>query len=124
MKVKCKKIINEHTRQEQDTSPWLTIGKEYIVLAITMYSNRNLYLLVDDNSNQSPGLHDAKQFEVLSHYVPSNWEMNPGDIEIMTIAPRAWQGPTFWENCYEGDLKALEIYKREAKIIYEEEGAL
>ena len=124
MKVRCQRIITEHTQQQQDTSPWLTIGKEYIVLAIEIYSTKNLYLLVDDSSNQAPGLHDAKQFQVVTHHVPSNWEINPGDVEVVTIGPKAWQKSSFWEECYDGAPKALEIYKREARVIYEEEGAL
>lgn len=121
MKVKCQQIINEHTQQRQETSEWLTIGKEYIVLAVEVYPTKNLYLLVDDSSNKVPGLHDAKQFQVLSSYIPSNWVVNPGDLEILSIGPKVWQEPTFWENCYDGDSSALEIYKREASIIYEEE---
>ena len=124
MKVKCKQIINEHTQQRQNTSAWLTIGKEYIVLAIEVYPTKNLYLLIDDSSNQAPHLHDAKQFDVLSHYIPSNWIINPGDLELVTISPKVWQEPIFWEECYAGHPSALEIYKREAKIIYEEEGRL
>jgi hypothetical protein len=124
MKIKCKQIINEQTQQSQDTSPWLTLGKEYVVLAIEVYKSKNLYLLVDDSSNQSPGLHDAKQFEVLSHTIPSNWIVNPGELELVTIGPKAWSEPGFWEDCYDHDPKALEIYKREARIIMEEEGEL
>lgn len=124
MKVKCTKIINEHNQKEQETSAWLTMGKEYVVLAIEIYPTKNLYLIVDDTSNQAPGLHDAKQFEVLSHKVPSNWVINPGGLEILTISPEHWQKSTFWEECYDGNPLALEIYKREARIIYEEEGEL
>lgn len=122
MKVKCQKIINEQTQQEQNTSPWLTLGKEYIVLMIEVYSNKNYFLLVDDSSNQAPHLHDAKQFKVTSHYVPSNWQINAGELEIVTIGPKAWQDPTFWERCHDGEELALEIYKQEARIIFEEEG--
>jgi hypothetical protein len=120
VKVRCIKIINEHNGKEQGTNEWLTVGKDYIVLAIEIYPTKNLYLIVDD-SNQIPGLHDAKQFEILSHKIPSNWIINPGDLEILTISPEAWQKPTFWEECYEGNLSTIEIYKREVRIIYEEE---
>lgn len=124
MKVKCLKIINEHTQQQQDTSHWLTVGKEYIVLAIQVFPTKNFYLLVDDSSNQDPHLHDAKQFAVLSHHIPSNWTVNPGDLEVVSIGPKVWQEPTFWESCYDGDQESLEIYKREARIIHAEENAL
>ena len=124
MKVRCKKIINEHTQKEQANSPWLTIGKEYVVLMMEVYPIKTLYLLVDDSSNQAPALHDAKQFELISHFIPSNWMINPGDLEVVTLGPKVWQEPTFWEDCYDHDPKTLEIYKREARIIFEEEGEL
>ena len=126
MKVKCKEIINEHTQQHQEMSPWLTIGKEYIVLGIDVRQNKNYYLIIDDSSDRAPGLHYVKQFEVTSHYIPSNWCINPSDIAIAMIGPKAWEeDPMFWEKCYEeGDHDALEIYKREARIIMEEEYAL
>ena len=124
MRVKCVKIINEHTKQELEKSPWLTLGKEYIVLAMEVYTNKNYFLLVDDSENKSPGLHDTKQFKMVSHSIPSNWQINTGDLEITTLGPKLWQDPTFWEKCYEGDESALEVYKREVKIIMEEESAL
>lgn len=124
MKVKCLKIINENTQQEQNTSPWLTTDKEYIVLMVEAYPTKNYFLLVDDSDDQAPHLHDAKQFEVTSHHIPSNWQINAGNLEILTIGPRTWQDPSFWERCYEGDESSLEIYKREARIIIEEENAL
>lgn len=124
MKVKCQKIINEHTQQQQDTSPWLTIGKEYIVLMVEAWPTKNYFLLVDDSSNQAPHLHDAKQFEIITHHIPSNWQINVGDLEIMTIGPKTWQEPSFWERCYDGDEKALALYKHEARIIMEEESSL
>jgi hypothetical protein len=121
MKVKCLKIINEHTQKEQNTSPWLTVGKEYLVLAIEVYQTKNYFLLIDDSEDKAPGLHDAKQFEVISYRIPTNWQINPGDLEIMTIGPKSWQEPGFWERCYEHDESALEIYKHEARIIREVE---
>ena len=124
MRIKCQKILNERTQHQQESSPWLTIGKEYIVLAIEVYPTKNYFLLVDDSSNQAPHLHDAKQFEVISHHISSNWRINKGDLDIMTIAPEAWQDPNFWEKCYDGDPSALEIFKHEARIIMEEENSL
>jgi hypothetical protein len=124
MKVKCQKIINEQTQQEQSASPWLTVGKEYIVLMIEVYSNKNYFLMIDDSSNEAPHLQDAKQFEVISHHIPSNWQINAGDLEITTLGPSTWQEPSFWERCHDGDESALEIYKFEARIIIDEENAL
>jgi hypothetical protein len=122
MKVKCIKIYNEHTKEHQATSPWLTIGKEYIVLAIEVYSNKTLYLIIGDNSNKSPTLHHAEQFEIVSTKMPKNWKISLATLPLFVIGPEDWCKTGFWEDCYDGDPRALEIYKREARIIFEEEG--
>lgn len=120
MKVKCIKIYNEHTKEYQEKNSWLTIGKEYIVLAIEVRQNKVLFLLASD-SNKQPVLQDAIQFEVLSKKIPKSWQVASGVMELLTIGPETWQKPGFWEDCYDHEPKALDIYKREAKIIYEEE---
>lgn len=121
MKIKCIKIYNEHTKQEEQTSPFLTVGGEYIVLAIEMRVNRVHYLLLDDSST-TPGLQLADQFEVMSKTVPATWKIFPGFLELLVLEPEAWQTVGFWDNYYDGDPKAREIFRREAKIIYQEEG--
>ena len=64
---------------------------------------------------------DAVQFEVLSTKLPSTWGVKLGTIALVTIGPKAWQEPNFWDNCNDQDPVALEIYRREAQKIYEEE---
>ena len=71
MKVRCNKIINKRTMQPILTSPSLTVGKEYVILSIEVCQENVFYLLVDDDINQHPHLHDAKQFEITSHFIPS-----------------------------------------------------
>lgn len=121
MRVKCINIFNEHTKQYQDISAWLTIGKEYVVLSIHVYDNRVLYNIINDSSNQSPGSHNASQFEVVSPKIPSNWKINPGTLNLFTLGPKAWEEDEFWDRCYDGDPETIQIYKREAMIIMSEE---
>jgi hypothetical protein len=121
MKVKCLKIYNEHTKKYENESPWLTVGKEYLILAIEVYNNRVLYLLVGDNTDNSPSLQNALQFEIISEKIPKNWELISGNLCLFILGPKVWRNVGFWESCYNNDPAALEIYKREAKIIYEEE---
>ncbi len=122
MKVKCIKIYNEIKKQYQDSSPWLTIGKEYVVLSIEVRENIIYYLLVSDSNNQ-PGMHNAVQFEIISGKIPRNWIIEKGSSVIFTLGPEAWWGKNFWEKFHDVDPEALETYKREARIIYEEENA-
>ena len=121
MRVKCSEIINEHTKQIQASSHWLTLGKEYLVLSMEICDNEISYLLIDDSNNGVPGLHYASQFEVMSNKIPTNWKINPGTLNIFTLGPQAWEEDEFWERCYDGDLDAIKVFKREATIIMNEE---
>jgi len=123
MKIKCIKIYNEHKQTYEEKSAWLTIGKEYIVLAIEIYQDKVSFLIASD-SNEQPVLQNAVQFEILTKKIPTNWQIAPGVIELFTIGPKSWRELGFWEDCYEHEPKALEIYKQEARIIMEEENAL
>lgn len=125
MKVKCINIYNKVTQQFQDISPWLTIGKIYVVLEIDIHSGKEgTYRLIGDNSDQGPALYGSNQFEVISGKLPSNWKVSHRTQERFTFGPEEWQQKGFWERCYEGDPEAMEIYKREARIIMREENAL
>lgn len=121
MKIKCVNIFNENTGQYQTTSPWLTIGKEYVVLGIEVYNNKTYYLFIDDSSNEVPGLHKSDQFEVTSKKLSKSWIIRPSLLGIFFLIPAAWDYDDFWDKCYDGDPEALETYKREVRKIYEEE---
>lgn len=123
MKVKCINIYSEHKKQCETSLHRLTIGNEYIVLEAEIYSDKILYRLIGNNSDQSPVLHNASQFELVSGRIPPNWGISQLKSGAFILGPESWQTPGFWEDCFEGDLTALEIYKREARIIMEEESA-
>lgn len=123
MKVKCIKIYNEHTKEYTDKSSWITVGKEYIVLAIEVRPHKVSYLIASD-SDQMPILANAIQFEIISGKIPSSWQITSDVFAFLVFEPKAWHEPGFWEDCYDHDPKAGEIYRREARKIYEEEGAL
>lgn len=124
MKIKCINIYNERTKQHETSHHRLTVGKEYVVLEAEIYLDKILYRLIGDNSDQSPALHNASQFEIISGKISSNWRISQLKSGALILGPKSWQPLGFWEDCYDGDPTALEIYKREARIIMEEESAL
>jgi hypothetical protein len=124
MKVKCIKIYNEHTKQYQDSCAWLTIGKEYVVLEMMVLQGKDVsYRLVGDNENEMPAIYDARQFEIVTNHLPSNWAIQQLPSDRFFFRPISWQQPGFWVNCYDGDPESLEVYKREAWIILNEENS-
>ncbi len=121
MKIKCINIYNEHTKQQQDISHWLKIGNEYIVLEVLISPEKKIhYRLVGENQDKMPALYDAKQFITTSNEIPSSWIVTQSPNGVILFSPRPWQSLGFWEECYDCEPKALEIYKAEAKKIYEE----
>ncbi|MDR3477370.1 MAG: hypothetical protein P4M14_04995 [Gammaproteobacteria bacterium] len=124
MKVKCINIYNENTKQFEQSSYWLTIGKEYVVLEMKIYPGKNiLYRLIGDNINKSPGMYNAAQFEVASEKISSRWKISQLKSGSLSLSPESWQRIGFWEECYDLDPQALEVYKCEAQIILEEENS-
>ena len=76
MKVKCTKLHTEMKIINIDSDSWLTLGKEYIVLNISISSTQGtLYRLIGDNEDKMPALYKASQFEIVSGKIPSNWEI-------------------------------------------------
>jgi hypothetical protein len=124
MKVKCINIYNEHTKKYQDHSAQLTIGKEYIVLEVMICTEEGLaYRLVGDNENKMPAIYEALQFEITSDLIPANWSTTIIDKSLIVLGPKVWHENEFWIDCYDHEPGAIEIYKREAAIIYEEENS-
>lgn len=125
MIVECVKIYNEFKKEFVESSPWLTIGKKYIVLEILCCIDNGIsYRLISDDEDGSPGIFSANQFQIITFNKPTNWEIDISTNGTFIIGPKAWFRAGFWEDCYDGDIKALEIYKREARIILQEGGVL
>ena len=66
-------------------------------------------------------MYDSAQFLLISDKVPSNWTVNQIESGTITFAPAIWQPFEFWDDYYDYVPEAQEIYKREARIIYDEE---
>jgi hypothetical protein len=121
MKVKCKNIYNQITKKFQESSSELTIGKEYIILEMGVYPSKKIwYRLVGDNKEKMPTIQDSSQFDVLTGNIPSSWKIAQVKEECLMLGPEIWRKPDFWVECYDRDPAALEIYRREARVIYEE----
>lgn len=123
MRVKCRNIYNENIKQYEDINPWITIGKEYVVLEVEIYPGKDiLYRLISDQSDESPALFNAKQFDIVSGQLCSSWRMSLLSGGILNLGPASWESIGFWEKCYDGDVAALEVYKHEVELMIKEDG--
>jgi hypothetical protein len=103
--------------------PGVRIGEEYPVLEVLAAPPRILFRLPDRSARRdeigSPGLWDAAMFEVVSGRMPSCWVTGLNDGRL-TLAPREWQRPGFWEDFFDHLPDAVAEYDRlKAQIIAE-----
>jgi len=130
MKVKC---IDLKRQNHNDRMPGLTLGKEYVVLAIEFldksslnyshYSNSLgdfiIYRVEDDDGVVIP--YPSKLFEITSNKLPSCWvsfDKNDGSYSIL---PSTWTRPYFWDDFYNDEPNALSDFRKAQENIYSEE---
>ena len=75
----------------------LTVGKIYIVLSVSM-SKRGLRLRIECDEGELR-IPDANRFELLSNYIPSNWEIKfeteDSNSYYLKLAPSKWEEALF-----------------------------
>ena len=117
MKIRCIKFINESSEVEEKASAWLTIGKIYYVLSVIYsWSGVLKYRIIGDDQ-ETPALHDARQFETVSSVIPSNWIVISSLDRGFQMMPKSWSRIGFWEEYFDGDSKAVESLGAETKKI-------
>ena len=121
MKIRCVRFLNESSGCEQESCSWLTIGKTYSVLSLNCdWSGKLKYRLIGDD-NITPALHDAQQFETISSVIPSNWIVIANSNRGFQMLPESWSRIGFWEEYFNCDSNAVEIFNKEMKIILNSE---
>ncbi|MBC7624813.1 MAG: hypothetical protein H7232_15675 [Aeromicrobium sp.] len=123
MKVKCIQILNADGR-EVEFSPWLTLGRVYHVLSMSIeHDGKRSYGIISGyREGEWPhiGSHQQECFEVVSDVMPSNWRTTvyQGTTDM---SPAAWQEPGFYEAFSDHDPATYPIFERERDIILSED---
>lgn len=109
-----------------DTS--LTVGSEYVVLAVVVAEGAYHKLMLLDDRTSRPTLYSASHFDLVSDDVPSTWRVriggSTGSAGYLMIAPGPWLEPGFFEEFW-GDggvaaLAAQSIFEEELQVILNE----
>jgi hypothetical protein len=116
MKVRCLTIADARGNPAT-SSPWLTIGKIYHVLAIELdFHNRWLLRLVGD-CEPGVGLFPLTQFEVVSARVPDTWVVSWNNAGQFNLSPATWMTPNFWDRYFDHDVDANRAFSFEMSRI-------
>lgn len=114
MRVRYLGYVDEDGTRGGKTS--LTIGQDYVVVAIIATAGEYHHLMLLDDQTHQPTVYPSSHFDLVSDEVPSAWKVrvggtgNPGHL---MVAPQEWLEPGFFEN-YWGDGGAATIAARAA----------
>lgn len=123
MRVRC---LADPTRVGRE--PRLTVGSEYVVLAIETSPKAGVRFRVLENRVarkrfQTPILVEASTFELLSNVISATWRVRVRGSSI-ALAPEPWLRPGFWEAIFdltENSEWAREEYDHLVAILLEED---
>ncbi len=125
MKVLCKKIFSSVTGEDlRNESPWLKVGKEYIVLMMSYSKNNSIYISFETENYSSTARFHLKGFEFLSHYIPSSWITKVKEFngeKYINMIPASWNYESFFDDFEDEEPHAMKLFKEEAEKIYREE---
>jgi hypothetical protein len=85
--------------------PWLTIGKEYLVLGVYGRGNSFKYRILADDG-RTPALHDSDLFELVSAKIPREWVFHVYPPSEWEISPAVLAEEGFWVAYFDGDATA------------------
>lgn len=115
MRVRCVRLLDARGKP-QNESAWLTVGKLYDVLAVLQSDEDWLLRLIGDEP-QGLALFRLDQFEIVSPRVPSSWIAVWEEDGFFELSPEAWTKPGFWEDYYNKESGAINIFEEERKKI-------
>lgn len=116
MKVRCLNLLGA-TGQPADQSRWLKIGHEYDVLTLSVDSKGKKYVRIQPEDGSGPGLFLLEQFEIADASIPCSWTIQINKKGGLTLGPKEWAEPGFWERYFDGDTQAATIFETERRKI-------
>jgi hypothetical protein len=76
---------------------------------------------IASNDNDTPALFETHLFRTISPTVSSNWIAVTDETGSVTIGPKEWARPGFWDEYFDAIPKAVEVFDREKRRMFEEE---
>lgn len=116
MRVICTKLPLSPTGETLDSSPWVRVDAEYVVVAVIAEPARRLLLQIETDDG-SLGLFDSANFMTVDASIPRRWIARVGEGGVLELAPAAWLTPGFWEAYYDGEPAAVDAVQSELEAL-------
>jgi hypothetical protein len=94
---------------------WLTLHREYQVLAILGIPGRSIKFRVLSDDGHTPILADSTLFAASDQSLPRSWVCAVTQDGVVELAPKKWLEPGFWERFFDRDQQALEAFQQEVE---------
>ncbi|TCC48813.1 hypothetical protein E0H75_19770 [Kribbella capetownensis] len=117
MRVVCVDVPVPVIGMEVESSPWVTLDREYVVLAISAEAGGRVQLQLVTDDKDTLGWFDAGCFVCVEGDVPSTWVVRLGEKGLLELGPEAWLAPGFWEAYYDGDASAADAVESQLAAI-------
>ena len=124
MKVICRKIFSPNTSKDLgDSSPWFKVGNEYLILSICFIEKYGIEIYVQSEHHHEPCFVNITGFEFIDQKIPSSWICvfsKNYERNAMTLIPKSWNYPTFFEDIEDENPEAVALFNKEAIIMDKE----
>ncbi|GAB4391553.1 MAG: hypothetical protein Tsb005_01820 [Gammaproteobacteria bacterium] len=124
MKVLCRKIFSPMGKDLGDSSPWLKVGNEYVVLAMEITEGSGILIYIQTEQNNEPAFFDLSGFQIINQHMPSSWVTVINDIDAkksMVMLPAIWNYAGFFEQILNEEAEAIDKFNEAAEEIHLEE---
>ena len=113
MKVLCVAL----DESQPDQSGWLTLHREYLLLAVLALPGRSIKFRVLSDDGRTPILADSILFAAPIQAVPDTWAAIVTEDGVVEFGPDRWLEPGFWERFFDRDPTAVRAFREEVESL-------
>ncbi len=109
MKAICVSLGNEAPAK----GGWLSLHREYDILAILALPGRSIKFRVLSDDGRTPMLADSDLFLAAGQPLPKSWVCSVTEDGVVELGPKDWLQPGFWERFFDHDPEAVKSFRNE-----------
>lgn len=117
MKVVCTRLPPSPAGDRLETSPWISVGREYYVTSVLARPDGEVRIQAILDDRRSLGWFDSMYFMTVDGNVPDEWSAQIREGGVLELAPRSWLATGFWEAYYDGDPASIDAVEEELRHV-------